>query len=886
MPDGVDSVEVAVATSGYSSVPKATFKFAPGQVIPLRLRGNTGVVDYPDLHSSFFGFPGLYSIGKPARYVYYKEVNRGPYYGIETVAEGNTINDAPSMKKPENFSNVPIADARTSVFRGDNPNNIQSILTSNPARSYISISWDAPAGSKYRINGSGPSIYKQIVIDGEGSKDYYGGTINFTSTSKPKAFIAAVIGSGGWACGVPVSFGRGEIAGGGGGLAWGASFTYDSNSIGFSVGKKGYKYDEDNRASSGRPSQIGDGSNYVIAAGGKANLKKGIYDDKSDLGHGGSYDVGSNIKKYTYGGGSGGNGSGGGGGGAGGYSGNGGNGPGINDYNNTNASPEKCGAGGGGQGRYRNIAGRGGGTNFRFSTFNPHYTGYYSTTLRLDPYNQGVKGSNSNWQTQGVKEYHGRAGLGFIQSHTSNPAFFLYNNNVEDATTFGGGGGTKHSAERGGNGTGVDGNISGANDPDAEPQNGAAFLGWHENRWSVSTLVTNLKNIDGLMSGGSGGSVGVSYSLSDYAGIYGVTGSGVVITYSGEKNNGVVDGTVRNASFAYPNNIANDYAEATYYVSDLQSIRRINHVASTVTTLDFNTLVNRASTVRFNSPRGMCVNSDGHLLVCDQGNDRIRKVITRGISNIVSTLAGSGEGLLNSTLLLSKFNNPNAIAINSRNGKIYIADTGNNCIRVIDGGNVTTCAGNGTGGHVNGPGLSAAFFNPMDIALSSDGNKLYICDTGNQVIREYDIVTNMVSTLVGTPGQSGSQDGYANVTFSSPTAISVVNDKIYVADTLSDSIRMVTIQSKLVETISLNGLLVTQPTDITEDTNGDLYISDSGNNRIIYTNPLRGISYVFKTIQNPMKLHLHSRNTLYVTSGDSIYGMPVRNLTVDFIANP
>ncbi|MBL7774368.1 MAG: T9SS type A sorting domain-containing protein [Saprospiraceae bacterium] len=128
--------------------------------------------------------------------------------------------------------------------------------------------------------------------------------------------------------------------------------------------------------------------------------------------------------------------------------------------------------------------------------------------------------------------------------------------------------------------------------------------------------------------------------------------------------------------------------------------------------------------------------------------------------NTTKTMAGSGiEGHLDGAVGTARFWNPKGMAIDHA-GNVYVADDYNHCIRKITPlGQISTLAGTGQPGYADGPGASAQFNRPQDVALDADGN-LYVADAGNYLIRK--IAPNAtVSLLAGQPGMSGTTDGPA-----------------------------------------------------------------------------------------------------------------------------
>ncbi len=104
-----------------------------------------------------------------------------------------------------------------------------------------------------------------------------------------------------------------------------------------------------------------------------------------------------------------------------------------------------------------------------------------------------------------------------------------------------------------------------------------------------------------------------------------------------------------------------------------------------------------------------------------------------------------------------EFTNNSGIAVDS-SGNIYVADTYNNRVRVINAstGLITTFAGNGTGGYSgdNGAATSAELALPMGLAIDAQGN-IYIADSSNSIVRMVNLRTGIISTVAGTPKTFG-----------------------------------------------------------------------------------------------------------------------------------
>ncbi len=145
--------------------------------------------------------------------------------------------------------------------------------------------------------------------------------------------------------------------------------------------------------------------------------------------------------------------------------------------------------------------------------------------------------------------------------------------------------------------------------------------------------------------------------------------------------------------------------------------------------------------------------------MADTGNDTIRMIAPGGV---VTTLAGTAgtSGSTDGTGSAALFNGPQGLAVDSTTGNIYVADTGNDTIRqVTSAGVVTTLAGTaGTAGSTDGTGSAASFNKPAGIAVDSTTGNIYVADTGNDTIRMI-APGGVVTTLAGTAGTTGSTDG-------------------------------------------------------------------------------------------------------------------------------
>ncbi|MDB5025668.1 MAG: hypothetical protein JWP78_3423 [Mucilaginibacter sp.] len=256
-------------------------------------------------------------------------------------------------------------------------------------------------------------------------------------------------------------------------------------------------------------------------------------------------------------------------------------------------------------------------------------------------------------------------------------------------------------------------------------------------------------------------------------------------------------------------------------------------------------LVNGPGTAaRFNHPFGITVDAAGNVYIADQGNSVIRKMDPSGR---VSTFAGMAavQGSANGADTTASFYKPFGVATDA-SGNVYVADAGNNQIRIITpGGLVSTLAGTGAAGAAGGRD-TATFNSPLGVAVDRGGN-VYVADYGNNLIRKIS-AAGVVSTLAGT-GATGADNGAGNIaTFNLPEGVAVdASGNVYVADNGNDLIRKITPEG-VVSTLAGSGRAgsaggtgpaasFNSPFGVAVDGAGNVYVADSGNNLIRKIDP-------------------------------------------------
>src|SRR5262249_29014901 len=164
---------------------------------------------------------------------------------------------------------------------------------------------------------------------------------------------------------------------------------------------------------------------------------------------------------------------------------------------------------------------------------------------------------------------------------------------------------------------------------------------------------------------------------------------------------------------------------------------------------------------RFVSPEGLAIASDGNLYVADNGSHTIRKVeiATAFVTTFAGMpgMAGSTDGVGEA----ARFSGPRGLTAD-RSDNLYVADAGNSTVRAISitTGAVTTLAGSaGQTGSQEGVGTAARVRNPTDVGWDQIRNHLWVADSANYTLREIDLATSTVTTPVGAAGQKGFVDG-------------------------------------------------------------------------------------------------------------------------------
>jgi sugar lactone lactonase YvrE len=344
-----------------------------------------------------------------------------------------------------------------------------------------------------------------------------------------------------------------------------------------------------------------------------------------------------------------------------------------------------------------------------------------------------------------------------------------------------------------------------------------------------------------------------------------ITPSGFVTSVMGANHDvpSSSDGIGTAARFNAPGAVSVDAAD-NVYVADAGNgtIRKITPAGDVTTVAGTAGVVGTAdgtgASAQFKGPSGVAVDAKGNIYVADTDNHTIREISPSGA---VTTLAGTAGafGSADGSGAAARFSGPSGVAVDA-GGTVYVADTGNNTIREISpGGVVTTLAGGpGTvGGFADGAGSSARFESPEGVAVDAKGD-VYVADTGNNAIR----VTSsagIVTTLAGAPSSAGNADGpLATAQFGAPQGVAVDSaGNVYVADTRNSTIRRITPDGSVTTLAGTSYAVFSaytsyvtgspyyggadgtgasaqfyRPAGIAADASGTLFMADSGTNTI------------------------------------------------------
>jgi len=278
--------------------------------------------------------------------------------------------------------------------------------------------------------------------------------------------------------------------------------------------------------------------------------------------------------------------------------------------------------------------------------------------------------------------------------------------------------------------------------------------------------------------------------------------------------------TANGAELSSPTGIVFD-SHGNFYIADSGNsvIREVGASSGNISTVagdytlgaGFSGDLGPATSAQFSNPSGVAVDSAGNIYIADPDNNEVRVVCANqtpiACKNVaagdINTFAGSyvkgasysGDGGPATSALL---NDPVAVLLDKA-GNLYISDSGNNAIRMVNpSGIITTVAGDGTGnaGYSGdgGPATKAELNTPKGLALDSSGN-LFIADHDNSVIRMVE-PNGTITTIAGNQGRGAGYSGDGGPATSAqlyfPSGVAAYGGMIYIADNGNNLIRLLT----------------------------------------------------------------------------------------------
>jgi len=393
-----------------------------------------------------------------------------------------------------------------------------------------------------------------------------------------------------------------------------------------------------------------------------------------------------------------------------------------------------------------------------------------------------------------------------------------------------------------------------------------------------------------------------------------VTPAGVVTTLAGKASRpGSADGTNTDAQFYFPDGIGLDAAGNVYVTDSVnKTLRKVTPVGTNwvVTTIAGRVMVagsanGLGTNALFGAPSNLAADSRTNIYVADTDNNTIRKLTPVGTNWMVSTPDGqSGTwGNADGSGPSALFHSPTDVALDAA-GNLYVTDANNNTIRKITTNNVVSTLAGQSSGSADGSGAAALFWSTAGVTTDNAGN-IYVADYYNSTIRR--LTTNgAVTTIAGLAGSLGSADGAnSNARFFYPFNLAAdIHDNLYVTDSQNCTIRKLSPVGTnwVVSTIagqpgffgSADGFgtnaLFYLPTGIAVDTNGNVYVSDYGNDTIRKVAP-SGTNWLVSTLAGMVGTTGHADGTgtnasfyyphgLAIDAAGSLYLADMDNATI------
>ena len=247
----------------------------------------------------------------------------------------------------------------------------------------------------------------------------------------------------------------------------------------------------------------------------------------------------------------------------------------------------------------------------------------------------------------------------------------------------------------------------------------------------------------------------------------------------------------------------------------------------------------KATEAKLNLPFNIAFDKEDNIYIADTYNNSIRKIESK--SGIISTVVGTADKKVKSEL-----KTPTGITFDNFNN-LYIADLAHLRIRKVDFKNNSSITLVGEKSETEQPNINASLGGPFNVVFDKTGN-LYISTNEDSKVSKVDFFTGKVTVIAGTGTSGFSGDGgkASEAQLTNPTGLALDGKgNLYISDTGNERVRKVNLNSGIIHTIAGSGTngfsgdgelaknsTLSNPLGLTADRNGDLYIVDRGNNRV------------------------------------------------------
>jgi sugar lactone lactonase YvrE len=393
---------------------------------------------------------------------------------------------------------------------------------------------------------------------------------------------------------------------------------------------------------------------------------------------------------------------------------------------------------------------------------------------------------------------------------------------------------------------------------------------------TIQTLATNGTQLGGpeRISVDSGGNIFIAESDNRVQEV--VAATGIIQTLAGDGTTGGSGngGLATDANLAHPQGVFVD-GSGNIFIADNNQIRKVVAASGIIQpvagngTYGYSGDGGPATQAELAGPQGVAVDKSGNIFISDSGNAVVREVVAA--TGIIQTVAGNGTSGYSGDggkATQAQLGSPDGLFVDS-SGNIFIADPffytcyidpdgfpiclpgGGGTIREVDAktGNIQTVAGNGTEGYSSDGGLATQteLDGPTAVFVDTSGN-IFLADAGSNRIREVKAATGIIETVAGkgNPGHSGDGGLATQAELNQPTSVFVdASGDIFLADSGNNRIREVLAATGIIQTVAGNGTagfsgdggLATQaelafPDSLVLDSTGDIVFVDSLNSRV------------------------------------------------------